>query len=167
MGLAIVAVLGLGASAQAQTPPPVTNVKVELGQGHTFFHGKPKFRIRGAVSFMAGSDGVTCTDKISLERRVRRVVNRRFQYYWIEIATGDRRELKCVDRPSAPKPVAQRSAVNFYHADDAYRRLLRATPLRVRYDITIAVGGQTAFHRNVTRPVTLHSLGQRYASQPV
>jgi hypothetical protein len=163
-----IAAVGLAASAaHAQTPPPITGVKVEMGQGKSRFHGKPKWRARGAVSFMAAADGVTCTDKIALERRIRRVVNHRFQFVWVEIAKGDQRERTCADRPSAPKPVAQHSAISLYHGDAAYRRLLKTTPLRIRYEITITAGGRTAFHRSVTRPVTLRTLGQPYASQPV
>jgi hypothetical protein len=168
MGLVGLAALALAApGAGAQAPPPVSDVKVELGQGHAFFHGAPKFRARGAVSFKAASDGVRCTDKVVLERRVREVVNRQFRFRWIEIGKGDRRERTCADRPSAPKPVAQGSAINFYHGDSAYRRILRSSALRVRYEVTIAVGGRTAFRRNVWRPMTLATISQAYRSAPV
>jgi hypothetical protein len=167
MGFAVVLAFGLVATAQAQTAPMVTDVTVELGQGHAVFHGKPKFRARGAVAFKVNGDGVRCTDKIALERRVRRVVDRRFEFLWIEIAKGDQRERTCADRPAAPKPAAQRSAVSLFHGDTDYRRLVRAGPMRIRYEITITVGGQSAFHRSVSQAVTLRSLSQAYASQPV
>jgi hypothetical protein len=168
MGLAVLAGLALSATgAAAQAPPPITDVKMEIGQGRASFHGKLKYRARGTLAFLANSDGVRCTDKVVLERRVRQVVDRRFRFVWVEIARGDQRELACADRAGAPKPVAQRSAVSLFHGDEAYRRLLRSTPLRIRYEVTIAVSGRTAFRRSATLPVTLRTLGQRYASRPV
>jgi hypothetical protein len=168
MGLVVLAGLAFSATgAGAQTPPPISDVKMEIGQGKASFHGRLKYRARGTLSFLANSDGVRCTDKVVLERRVREIVNRRLRYRWIEIARGDQRERTCADRPAAPKPLAQHSAVSLYHDDAAYRRILRTSALRVRYEVVIAVGGRTAFRRSASRPVTLATMAQPYRSAPV
>lgn len=166
-GPAVLAILASTAPAAGAgtPPPPVSNVQVQIGQGQSRFFGAPKWRARGAVSFTANAANVRCEDKIVLERRVREVVNRQFRYRWIEIAKGDQRE-RSSGTTTGQRPVTVRSAISLYHGDAPYRRLLQSTPLRLRYEYRITVGGALNQRRSVVRPVTLATLSQAYRSHP-
>jgi hypothetical protein len=148
----------------------VSDVKVQIGQGMSKFVGrttKTTWRARASFEFRTTDDGVSCEDEMALERRVRQPVNGRVTYRWNLIRKGEQRELGCADRAGAPKPVTQRTAVQFYHDPAPYVRILQSGPLRIRYTVKVLVLGQVAYRKTFFKPVTARTLRQAYRSETV
>lgn len=161
--IVLVACLGLAFTAgtsSAASAADQSDFKPRLGQGTTTFQGKTKFKAYAEITFRTMVDGVTCTDSLSLERRVREVVNRRIRFRWILIRGGDPKR-RCVTNP-ARKPASEKSSLQFLNDPAPYRRLLSSTPLRLRYRVVVRSGGKVVFFKTLIAPVTSATLSQRF-----
>jgi hypothetical protein len=132
-----------------------------LGQGTTKFKGKTKFKAVGSLSFETRVDGVSCQDSLLLQRRVREVVDRQIRYRWIEIRDGDGIR-SCTPTPSGAKPAAERTTLSFLNDPAPYRRLLAKGPLRLRYQVTVSVGGHSVYRKTVIAAVTAVTLARAF-----
>jgi hypothetical protein len=165
--IVLVALLGV---APATCAPPVASAadvfgfKPKLGQGTTKVKVKKtfetKFEAYGELSFRTRVDGVECTDSISLQRRVRDV-GHKTHFSWIEIRDGLPLR-RCSATPTGAKPAAERTSQKFLNDPEPYRRLLKKTPLRLRYSVTVRASGVVVYHKTLTAPVTAASLSSPF-----
>ena len=154
-------ILAFAASgSSAASAADVSDFKPRIGQGTTKFGGKTKWEAYGETSFKTMVDGVTCTDSLSLERRVREVVNRQIRYRWILIRGGDPLR-RCVTDPKT-KPAAEKTSLRFLNDPAPYRRLLKTTPLRLRYRVVVRSSGRVVFIKSLVAPVTSATLSQKF-----
>jgi hypothetical protein len=162
--IVLVALLGLVFTAGASSAASAADVfgfKPKLGQGTTKFQGKTKFKAYAEVTFSTMVDGVGCTDSLSLERRVREVVNHKFRFKWILIRGGDP-DRRCSPTPTGAKPAREKSSLKFLNDPAPYKRLLATTPLRLRYRVTVRSAGRVVFFRTMIAPVTRATLAQKF-----
>lgn len=139
----------------------VISLSPSLSQGTTKFKGKTKFKAHGALNFRTMKDGVACKDSLSLERRVREVVNRKIRFRWILIRGGDQKR-SCQETPTGAKPAKESTSREFLNNPDPYRALLAKTPLRLRYSVRVTVNGRLAYRKTLISPVTRTSLSKSF-----
>jgi hypothetical protein len=162
--IVLVALSGLvitAATSSAASAADVFGFKPRLGQGTTKFEGKTKFKAYAEITFRTMVDGVTCSDSLSLERRVREVVNHHFRFRWILIRGGDPLQ-RCQETPTGAKPAAEKSSLKFLNDPAPYKRVLSTTPLRLRYRVTVRSAGRVVFFKTLISPVTTATLSRGF-----
>jgi hypothetical protein len=135
--------------------------KPSIGQGTTKFEGQTKYKALGSTTFMTRVNGVSCTDSLALQRRVKQVTHGKTTFHWILIRGGER-DRKCVTAPKGAKPASETSSLQFLNSSAPYKRLLATTPLRLRYSIKVIVNGHLRFRKTLTTPVTSKTLSQSF-----
>jgi hypothetical protein len=156
-GLALV--LSTGGACVASAADNAFDFAPQIRQGMTTFKGKSKWQAEGAITFKTRDNGVSCTDSLALQRRVKRVAHGKVSFDWILIRGGER-DRKCVENPPGAKPATERSSLKFLNSPTPYKHLLATTPLRLRYSIKVIVNGHLAFRKTLATPVTSKTLSQ-------
>jgi hypothetical protein len=158
--VALLALPSFAGASSAASAADVFGFKPKLGQGTVKLKGQTKYEGYAEVTFQTMVDGVTCTDSLSLERRVREFVNHRTRYRWILIRGGDPQR-RCVTAP-ARKPATEKSSLKFLNNPAPYKRLLETTPLRLRYRVVVRSSGRVVFFKSLTVPVTNTTLSRSF-----
>jgi hypothetical protein len=158
--VALVGLTSFAGTSSVASAADVFGFQPKLGQGTTKFRGQTKYKAYSEVTFKTMVDGVTCTDSLSLERRVREVVNHHFHYRWILIRGGEPAR-RCVTNPTR-KPASEKSSLQFLNNPAPYKRLLETTPLRLRYRVVVRSNGKVVFFRTIIKPVTNATLSQSF-----
>jgi hypothetical protein len=154
-------VLSTGGASLASAANDVFDFKPAIAQGTTKFKGQTKYKAQGSVSFKTRVNGVSCTDSLSLERRVKQVSHGKTTFHWILIR-GGMPERKCEADPKGPKPADERSVQSFLNSPGPYKHVLATTPIRLRYAIKVIVNGHLRFRKTLTTPVTAKTLSQSF-----